>query len=284
MTTRPTGPGKDSEAMVYRSFPLPSRLDALISACFMAEVQPAVPPAARADGRDPNQLRPVRFQSNIAPHATGSTLIEWGNTRVICGVTIEETVPRWMKEQKIAGGWLTAEYAMLPYSTLERKPRESTRGKIDGRSQEIQRLIGRAMRAALDLEKLGERTVWVDCDVLQADGGTRTAAITGAYVALSLAMKRLLVEGKLTEDPVLHAVAAVSIGIVNGQPLLDLCYTEDVAATVDMNLVMNSAEEIIVVQGSGEEATFSERQLNDLLALGKAGIRELLSLQQAALA
>jgi len=250
----------------------------------MAEVQPAVPPAARADGRDPNQLRPVRFQSNIAPHATGSTLIEWGNTRVICGVTIEETVPRWMKEQKIAGGWLTAEYAMLPYSTLERKPRESTRGKIDGRSQEIQRLIGRAMRAALDLEKLGERTVWVDCDVLQADGGTRTAAITGAYVALSLAMKRLLVEGKLTEDPVLHAVAAVSIGIVNGQPLLDLCYTEDVAATVDMNLVMNSAEEFIEVQGSGEEATFSERQLNDLLALGKAGIRELLSLQQAALA
>ena len=237
----------------------------------------------RADGRTANQLRPLRFQNDIAPHATGSTLIEWGNTRVICGVTVEETVPRWMKEQKIEGGWLTAEYAMLPYSTLERKARESTRGKIDGRSQEIQRLIGRAMRAALDLEKLGERTVWVDCDVLQADGGTRTAAMTGAYVALSLAMQRLLVEGKLAEDPVLHAVAAVSVGIVNGQPLLDLCYTEDVAATVDMNLVMNSAGEFIEVQGSGEEATFSEKQLNDLLALGKTGIQELLVAQEKAL-
>jgi ribonuclease PH len=238
----------------------------------------------RADGRAPNQLRTLHFQNHIAPHATGSTLIEWGNTRVICGVTVEETVPRWMKEQKITGGWVTAEYAMLPYSTLERKPRDSAKGKIDGRSQEIQRLIGRAMRAALNLEKLGDRTVWVDCDVLQADGGTRTAAITGAFVALSLALKKLLLEGKLTADPVLHAVAGVSVGIVNGQPLLDLCYTEDVAAAVDMNLVMNSAGEFIEVQGTGEEATFSEKQLNDLLALGKAGIRELLSIQKAALA
>ena len=237
----------------------------------------------RADGRAPNQLRTLRFQNNIAPHATGSTLIEWGNTRVICGVTVEETVPRWMKEQKIAGGWLTAEYSMLPYSTLERKPRDSTKGKIDGRSQEIQRLIGRAMRAALNLEKLGERTVWVDCDVLQADGGTRTAAITGAYVALSMAMQNLLAEGKLTVEPVLHAVAGVSVGIVNGQPLLDLCYNEDVAAAVDMNLVMNSAGEFIEVQGTGEEATFSEKQLGDLLALGKAGIRELLAAQEKAL-
>ncbi|MGD0251726.1 MAG: ribonuclease PH [Verrucomicrobiota bacterium] len=238
----------------------------------------------RADGRNPNQLRPIRFQNDIAPYATGSTLIEWGNTRVICGVTVEETVPRWMKDQKIAGGWVTAEYAMLPYSTLERKARDSSKGKIDGRSQEIQRLIGRSMRAALNLEKLGEHTVWVDCDVLQADGGTRAAAITGAYVALSMAMQKLLVEGKLTEDPILHAVAAVSVGIVNGQPLLDLCYAEDVAAAVDMNLVMNSAGEFIEVQGTGEEATFSEKQLNDLLALGKAGIRELLSIQKVALA
>ena len=184
--------------------------------------------------------------------------------------------------------------ARLPYdvrdeqqfhaSTLERKPRDSARGKIDGRSQEIQRLVGRAMRAALNLEKLGERTVWVDCDVLQADGGTRAAAITGAYVALSLAMQKLLAERKLTEDPVLHAIAAVSVGIMDGQPLLDLCYAEDVAATVDMNLVMNSAGEFIEVQGTGEEAAFSEKQLNDLLALGKAGIREILALQQAALA
>ncbi len=237
----------------------------------------------RADGRSPSQLRPLRFQNDVAPHAAGSTLVEWGSTRVICGVTVEEGVPRWMKEQKIPGGWITAEYAMLPYSTLERKPRDSTRGKIDGRSQEIQRLIGRAMRAALDLKKLGEHTVWVDCDVLQADGGTRAAAITGAYVALSMATQNLLLEGKLTEDPVLHAVAAVSVGIVNGQPLLDLCYTEDVAAAVDMNLVMNSAGEFIEVQGTGEEATFSEKQLNDLLVLGKAGIRELLAAQEKAL-
>ena len=241
-------------------------------------------PTTRADGRHPNQLRPIRFQNDIAPHATGSTLIEWGNTRVICGVTVEETVPRWMKEQKVEGGWLTAEYSMLPYSTLERKPRDIAKGKLDGRSSEIQRLIGRAMRAAVDLKKTGARTIWVDCDVLQADGGTRVAAITGAYVALSMAMQNLLAEGKLTEDPILHAVAAVSVGIVNGQLLLDLCYTEDVAAAVDMNLVMNSAGEFIEVQGTGEEATFSEKQLNDLLALGKAGIRELLSTQQTALA
>src|SRR5208283_3888277 len=185
----------------------------------------------RADGRAANQLRPLRFQNHIAPYAAGSTLIEWGNTRVICGVTVEETVPRWMKEQGVKGGWVTAEYAMLPYSTLERKPRDSARGKIDGRSQEIQRLIGRAMRATLNLEKLGERTVWVDCDVLQADGGTRAAAITGAYVALSMAVKKMIAEKKLAESPVLNAVAAVSVGIVDGRPLLDLCYTEDVAAT-----------------------------------------------------
>src|SRR5579863_5623050 len=170
--------------------------------------------ASRHDGRKPDQLRTIRFQNGIAPYATGSTLIEWGNTRVICGVTMEDTVPRWMKEQNVAGGWITAEYSMLPYSTLQRKARDISKGKIDGRSQEIQRLIGRAMRAALDLEKLGPRTIWVDCDVLQADGGTRTAAITGAYVALSLAVKKLLAEGKLKESPMLQPVAGVSVGIV----------------------------------------------------------------------
>ena len=238
----------------------------------------------RADGRSSNQLRPLRFQNHIAPHATGSTLIEWGNTRVICGVTVEEIVPRWMREQDIKGGWLTAEYSMLPYSTLQRKQRDSAKGKIDGRSQEIQRLIGRAMRAAINLEKIGERTIWVDCDVLQADGGTRTAAITGAFVALSLAVKKLLDDRKLAENPILNAVAAVSVGMVGNQPLLDLCYTEDVAATVDMNLVMNSSGEFIEVQGTGEEATFTESQLADLLALGKSGIRELLAAQEKALA
>ena len=243
-----------------------------------------MPEPLRADGRAANQLRPLRFQNHIAPHAAGSTLIAWGNTRVICGVTVEEAVPRWMKEQNLKGGWITAEYSMLPYSTLERKPRESGRGRIDGRSQEIQRLIGRAMRAALDLGKLGERTVWVDCDVLQADGGTRTAAITGAYVALCIAIRRLIASGKLAENPILHAVAAVSVGILDGKPLLDLCYTEDVAAAVDMNLVMNSAGEFIELQGTGEQATFTESQLAELLALGRAGIRELLAAQERALA
>ena len=238
----------------------------------------------RTDGRQPDQLRPIRFVNGIAPHATGSTLIEWGNTRVICGITVEETVPRWMKEQGVAGGWITAEYSMLPYSTLQRKPRDSTKGRIDGRSQEIQRLIGRSLRASIDLEKLGARTVWVDCDVLQADGGTRTAAITGSYVALSLAVQRLMSEGKLALNPLLHAVAAVSVGMFEGRALVDLCYTEDVAAAVDLNLVMNSAGEFIELQGTGEQATFSEHQLAELLALGKQGISELLSLQKAALA
>jgi ribonuclease PH len=248
----------------------------------MSDSQPTA--SVRADGRATNQLRPLRFVNGIAPHATGSTLIEWGNTRVICGVTVEENVPRWMKEQNVTGGWITAEYSMLPYSTLQRKSRDITRGKIDGRSQEIQRLIGRAMRAAIDLGKIGPRTIWIDCDVLQADGGTRTAAISGAFVALSIAIRRLIADGKLSESPMLHAVAAVSVGVVGKQPMLDLCYTEDAAAEVDMNLVMNSAGEFIELQGSGEESTFSERQLADLLVLGKAGIRDLLKAQQAALA
>jgi ribonuclease PH len=225
----------------------------------------------------------LRFQNHIAPYATGSTLVEWGNTRVICGVTVEDSVPRWMKEQSVTGGWITAEYSMLPYSTLQRKQRDITKGKIDGRSQEIQRLIGRAMRAAIDLEKLGARTIWVDCDVLQADGGTRTAAITGAYVALALAIRRMMAAGKLLETPMLSGVAAVSVGIVEKQCLLDLCYTEDAAATVDLNLVMNSDGEFIELQGTGEEATFSEAQLGEMLVLGKSGIRELLEAQQAAL-
>lgn len=249
----------------------------------MLETLSSAPTSSRCDGRLPDQLRPVRFQNHIAPYTTGSTLVEWGNTRVICGVTVEEILPRWMKEQNVPGGWITAEYSMLPYSTLQRKQRDISKGKIDGRSQEIQRLIGRAMRAAISLEKIGPRTIWVDCDVLQADGGTRTAAITGAYVALALAVKKLMAEGKMKENPILCAVAAVSVGVVEQQPLLDLCYLEDAAATVDMNLVMNAAGEFIELQGTGEEATFSEGQLAALLTLGKAGIRELLAVQQAAL-
>lgn len=251
----------------------------------MAQPDPLPPNSdVRADRRPPGQIRPVRFHNHIAPYATGSTLIEWGNTRVICGVSVEEIVPRWMKEQNVTGGWVTAEYSMLPYSTLQRKPRDITKGKLDGRSQEIQRLIGRAMRAALDLDRLGSRTIWVDCDVLQADGGTRTAAITGSYVALVLAIRKLLTEGKLAQDPILHPVAAVSVGVVHGIPMVDLCYTEDVAASVDLNLVMNSAGDFIEVQGTGEESVFTQDQLNEMLSLGKQGIRDLVAAQATALA
>jgi len=199
------------------------------------------------------------------------------------GVTIEDTVPRWMKEQNVTGGWMTAEYSMLPYSTLTRKARDISKGKIDGRSQEIQRLIGRAMRAAIDLEKIGPRTLWLDCDVLQADGGTRTAAITGSYVALSLAIQSLQRAGKLAADLNLKPVAAVSVGIVESRALLDLSYVEDVAASVDMNLVMNGQGEFIELQGTGEEASYTEEQLAAMLALGKSGISQLLRSQQAAL-
>jgi ribonuclease PH len=237
---------------------------------------------ARSDGRRPNELRPIRFQNGIAPHAAGSTLIEWGNTRVICGVTIEESVPRWMKEQGVTGGWITAEYSMLPYSTLTRKQRDISKGKIDGRSQEIQRLIGRSLRAAIDLEKVGSRTIWIDCDVLQADGGTRTAAITGSFVALSLAIQKLTQAGKIAPGEILQPVAAVSVGIIDGRPLLDLNYVEDVAAAVDMNLVMNGGGQFIELQGTGEESTYSEEHLAAMLALGKSGIATLLKLQQAA--
>jgi ribonuclease PH len=238
----------------------------------------------RMDERRPDQIRPLRFINHIAPYATGSTLIEWGNTRVICGVTVEESVPRWMKEQGVTGGWITAEYSMLPYSTLTRKARDISKGKIDGRSQEIQRLIGRAMRAAINLEKIGSRTIWVDCDVLQADGGTRTAAITGSYVALALAVRKLTAEGKLTENPLLSAVAAVSVGMIGGEAMLDLNYVEDVAAAVDMNIVMNAADEFIEVQGTGEESTFTRAQLDALLEFGRTGIQQLLAAQNRALA
>ncbi len=237
----------------------------------------------RPDGRKDDQLRSVMFKNNIAPHATGSTLIEWGDTRVICCATIEEDVPRWMKGQGVEGGWITAEYSMLPYSTLDRKRRDSSKGKIDGRSQEIQRLIGRSMRAALDLGKIGQRTVWIDCDVLQADGGTRTASITGAYVALSLALAKLRKEGLIEVDPIISPVAAVSVGVVNDTPVLDLPYVEDVAAEVDMNLVMNAEGEFIELQGTGEKDTFNDAELAVMLAHGRKGIGELLQLQNAAI-
>jgi ribonuclease PH len=238
----------------------------------------------RTDGRAADQIRPVSFELGIAPHATGSVLVAMGNTRVICGVMIEETVPRWMKEQSVTGGWLTAEYSMLPYSTNTRKPRDISKGRLDGRSTEIQRLIGRSLRAVVDLEKLGPRTMWVDCDVLQADGGTRTAAITGASLAVAIACRRLVDEKKIAASPIRKLVAAVSAGVLGGETVLDLNYEEDKAVTVDFNLVATEDGEFVEMQGSGEEATFSSDELAAMLAAGRKGIAELIAAQRRVLA
>src|SRR6201987_5395715 len=219
----------------------------------------------RIDGRNRDQLRPVAFELGVAPYASGSVLVTMGNTRVICGVTIEESVPRWMKEQGLSGGWLTAEYSMLPYSTQPRKLRDIAKGRIDGRSMEIQRLIGRSLRAVMDLQKLGPRTIWVDCDVLQADGGTRTAAITGASLALAIACRKFVLEKKLDASPMQKLVAAVSAGILDGQAIVDLNYEEDKAVTVDFNLVATEDGDFVEVQGSGEEATFNQSDLDQMM-------------------
>src|SRR3984893_2300376 len=238
----------------------------------------------RSDGRAPDQVRPISFELNIAPHATGSVIVAMGNTRVICGVTVEEAVPRWMKEQNVTGGWLTAEYSMLPYSTTTRKPRDISKGRPDGRSTEIQRLIGRSLRAVVDLEKLGPRTMWIDCDVLQADGGARTAAITGASLAVAVACRKLAEEEKIDLPPIRKLVAAVSAGVLNGEPVVDLNYEEDKGVTVDFNLVATEDGEFVELQGSGEESTFAHAQLSEMLLLGKKGIAELIAAQRAVLA
>lgn len=238
----------------------------------------------RNDGRGCDEIRSINFELNVAPHANGSVLVSMGQTRVICGVTIEEVVPRWMKEQGVTGGWLTAEYSMLPYSTQTRKPRDVAKGRLDGRSVEIQRLIGRSLRAVVDLEKLGPRTIWVDCDVLQADGGTRTTAITGASLALAIACRKLVRDKKLDAPPVRKLVAAVSAGILDGQPILDLNYDEDKLVSVDFNLVATEDGEFVEVQGSGEEATFSGSQLDEMLDLARKGIAALVGAQRAVLA
>ncbi|HMD61162.1 MAG TPA: ribonuclease PH [Opitutaceae bacterium] len=240
-----------------------------------------MPAPERADGRKADELRPVSFEAGFAPHATGSVLVRFGSTQVICAATIEPGVPTWMKQQGVKGGWLTAEYSMLPYSTHERKARDINKGKLDGRTVEIQRLIGRSLRAAIDLDKLGQNTLWLDCDVLQADGGTRTASITGAYVAARLAFQRLIDGGELKESPLNDSVAAVSVGIVGGRLLLDLDYAEDKDAEVDFNVVMTGQGRFIEVQGTGEESTFSHEQLQDLLAMAQKGLKAL-SAQQAA--
>ena len=237
----------------------------------------------RPDGRACDALRPVSFQMDIAPHALGSTLVSFGNTRVICAASLERKVPGWMKAQGVEGGWLTAEYAMLPYSTFERKIRDSSRGKVDGRTVEIQRLIGRALRAVVDLKKLPEYTLWVDCDVLQADGGTRTASITGAYVAAYIACERLVRKEQLAENPFKDAIAAVSVGVCQEQTVLDLSYIEDRDASVDSTVVMTGSQQFVEIQSSGEEATFSDGRLTELIGLAKTGLVDLFQFQEKAI-
>ena len=226
----------------------------------------------------------MRFQRDFQYHPAGSVLVEFGHTRVLCAVSIVPGVPRWMNEQGTPGGWLTSEYQMLPGATSGRTQRESGRTGPSGRSQEIQRLIGRSLRAVLDLTQIGQRTIYVDCDVLDADGGTRCASITGASVALDLALRKLFTNGELTAWPLREQVAAVSVGIVEGAPLLDLAYEEDSAAAVDMNVVMTAGGRFVEVQGTAEGAPFSEGELQTMLTLARSGIERLFALQREALA
>jgi len=235
----------------------------------------------RADGRAPDQLRPLSFELGYLPFADGSVLITLGATRVICAATVEERVPPWMRGR--GTGWVTAEYAMLPQATPERNQREAAKGRLGGRTHEIQRLIGRALRSVVDMGKLGERSVLVDCDVIGADGGTRTASITGAWVALSLALRKHFDREKKAQWPLVGQIAAVSVGIVDGMPVLDLPYGEDSRAEVDMNLAMTDAGGFVEVQGTAEREPFTRAQLDVLLELGAGGIGQLFAAQLAAL-
>lgn len=232
----------------------------------------------RSDGRRPQQLRPVSIERNVIRHAEGSVLVSFGDTRVICTASVEDSVPPFLRGK--GSGWVTAEYGMLPRSTGTRNPRESTRGKVGGRTHEIQRLIGRSLRAVTDLALLGERTIFIDCDVIQADGGTRTASITGAWVALADAVDRLISAGTITGHPVRERVAAVSVGIIDGTPLLDLCYEEDSRADVDMNVVMTESLRFVEIQGTAEGAPFTGDEMDAMRSLAVAGIKELLDIQR----
>lgn len=236
-------------------------------------------PIVRVDGRAADELRPVAMIQGYIKYAEGSVLMEMGHTRVLCNATVEDRVPRWLYGQN--RGWVTAEYALLPRATQERTPRET--GGRGGRTQEIRRLIGRSLRAAVDLAKLGERTVILDCDVIQADGGTRTASVTGGYVALALALRKLIAASKVSRHVLRTPVAAVSVGLLDGQPLLDLCYAEDIRADVDLNVVMTHRGEYVEVQGTAEGEPFDRAMLGHLLDLAEKGIRELLALQRKAL-
>jgi len=242
---------------------------------------PSVP--ARPDGRRADELRPIRMDVGAAPAAAGSVMVHLGSTRVLCAAMIEEGVPRWMREQKIEGGWLTAEYSLLPYATAARTPREASAGRVGGRTMEIQRMIGRALRAVTDLRALGARTVWIDCDVVQADGGTRTAAISGAYVALALALRRERAAGRLAGRPLTDSISAVSVGRVGGRALLDLCYEEDAAAEVDINVALTGEGRFVEVQGAAERRSFSRAELDEMLDLALAGAETWRRAQAAAL-
>ena len=236
----------------------------------------------RPSGRKPDQLRSVSFERNYIKHAEGSCLVRFGDTHVLCTASLEERVPPWMKG--LGKGWVTAEYGMLPRSTGDRMRREASAGKQSGRTQEIQRLVGRSLRAVVDLVALGERQITLDCDVIQADGGTRTASITGAYVAVTEAVMSWLDKGKLLQTPIKDAVAAVSIGIVNGKILLDLCYEEDSTADVDMNFVMTGSGKFIEVQGTAESEPFTRKQMERMAEIAQAGIKDLLKAQKQAIA
>jgi ribonuclease PH len=235
----------------------------------------------RSDGRQPDELRPVSIEPGFLKYAEGSALITVGDTRVLCAATLEDRVPQWMKGRGV--GWITAEYAMLPRATQERTQREAAKGRVGGRTHEIQRIIGRALRAVTDMTRLGERTLWIDCDVLQADGGTRTAAVTGAYVALATALRRLYDPADRARWPLTGRVAATSVGIVNGRMLLDLAYDEDSQAHVDMNVFMTDAGRFVELQGTAEAAPFDRRDLDTMLALAESGIRRLFDTQDAAI-
>ncbi len=235
----------------------------------------------RRDGRQPGELRPVMFQRGFTRYAEGSVLVSFGETRVLCNATVEESVPSFLRGE--GRGWVTAEYSMLPRATHSRSPREATKGKVGGRTHEIQRLIGRSLRAVIDMQALGERTILIDCDVLQADGGTRTAAISGAFVALADAIAGLKRQGLITGNPLKESVAAVSVGLVAGSPVLDLNYDEDFRAAVDMNFVITASGRFVEVQGTAEEEPFTTAELDALRDLALAGCRQLTALQQQAL-
>jgi len=233
---------------------------------------------SRNDGRAPNQMRDVSIKKNFIKHAEGSVLIQVGDTKVICNASVEEKVPPFLRDKK--KGWVTAEYSMLPRSTHTRMSRESSRGKVSGRTQEIQRLIGRSLRAVVDMEKLGERTIWIDCDVIQADGGTRTASITGAFVAMCLAMKQLKKEKKIDTIPIKDFVAATSVGVLAGKKILDLEYSEDSIAEVDMNIVKTGSGGFVEIQGTAEQEPFTDKDMDAMLSLANKGIKELILLQK----